>query len=314
MSRQILGIHHVTAFCADPQRNIDFYTGVLGLRLVKVTVNFDDPTTYHFYYGDGAGSPGSVLTFFAWPLGRKGRVGTPQVTATAFAVPVGSLDYWRKRLAGAGVRVSEPRNRFGEQSLPFEDPDGLRLELVPTGGKIVGIPWRGNAVPAEHSIRSIRGITLAVEASEHTASLLTKTMGFNLVAGEEPASRFKTGGGGSIVDVECLPGAPHGAMGVGVVHHVAWRVADQDAQAEWRKTLVRTGANVSPFMDRKYFRSIYFREPGGVLFEIATDPPGFAVDEAEGELGTKLMLPDRYEPARAELERILPKVRLPSPG
>jgi glyoxalase family protein len=197
--------------------------------------------------------------------------------------------------------------------LSFDDPDGLKLELVETRGRGAAAPWRGSPVPESEAIRHVGGITLAVEASEHTAALLTETMRFRRVGEEGAATRFAAGEGEAFVDVECRPDAPHGAMGVGVVHHVAWRVAGDDAQAAWRRTLVRVGRNVSPFMDRNYFRSIYFREPGGVLFEIATDGPGFTADEAEAELGTRLMLPAQYEPARSELENTLPAVRLPRP-
>ena len=308
---RILGIHHITAIAADPQPNLDFYIRVLGLRLVKRTVNFDDPGTYHFYYGDETGRPGTILTFFPWPGARRGRQGTGQVNATTFAIPAYSLDYWRARLTSAGLQLAEIV-RFGEPILSFMDPDGLPLEVAGIGvppGKI----WAGSTVPAEHAIAGIRSATLAEEGYENTARLLTATMGFTLVAQDGARFRYEIDAGGpaATVDVVCMPDARHGSGGAGTVHHIAWRTPDDENQAAWRARLAAAGHNVTPVMDRNYFRSIYFREPGGVLFEIATDPPGFTIDEPVERLGAELSLPPQYEPVRERIEQILPPIQVP---
>jgi len=314
MSEQIEGIHHVTAIAGDPQHNVDFYTGVLGLRLVKLTVNFDDPGTYHLYFGDEAGRPGTILTFFPWPGAPRGRRGVGQATGVAFSVPAGALAYWSERLDRHGVAREEPRDRFGQAVLPFLDPDGLSLELV-AHEAAAQAPRNGGPVPPEVAIRGFFGVTLAEEGYERTAAMLTRTLGFRLVGEEGSRFRFATGAGacGGVVDLACLPDAAPGHTAVGCVHHVAWRAATPEAQAARRGQLIQAGLNVTPAIDRKYFRSIYFREPGGVLFEIATDPPGFAVDEPADELGSHLMLPAWLEPARARVERALPPLRLPQP-
>ena len=312
MEQEISGIHHVTAIAGDPQRNIDFYTGLLGLRLVKLTVNFDDPGTYHFYYGDGQGSPGTLVTFFPWPGAPRGRTGTGQVTVTSFAVPEGSFAYWRERLPEHGVAPAETRSAFGDSLLAFPDPDGLQLELVETGGAAPGRPWEEGPVPAASAIRGLHRVTLSVEGYDRTAALLTETMGFRQAAARDNCFRFETGAGraGSIVDLLCAPDAGPGRVAPGAVHHVAWRTPGEPQQLRWRAVLTSAHAyNVTPVIDRRYFRSIYFREPGGVLFEIATDAPGFTVDEPAAELGRRLQLPERHEPMRAELGRKLPPLR-----
>jgi len=310
---EILGIHHVTAIAGEPQQNIDFYAGFLGLRLVKLTVNYDDPGTYHLYYGDGIGHPGTILTFFPWPGAPKGRKGTGQLTTTSFSMPRGSVGYWVERLSERGIRFEGPTDRFGDQVISFSDPDDLKLELVAHAGAETRSGWNRGPVPREHAIRGFFGVTLSEEGYERTASLLTETMGFRLV--KEDGNRFRyevgAGGPGAMVDVLCQPDAPMGLVSVGTVHHVAWRTPTDEKQIEWRKDLVKARLNVTPVIDRKYFHSIYFREPGGVLFEIATDPPGFTVDEREEELGTRLMLPSRLEPLRADLDHVLPPVKLP---
>jgi catechol 2,3-dioxygenase-like lactoylglutathione lyase family enzyme len=307
------GVHHVTAIAGDPQRNLDFYAGTLGLRLVKLTVNFDDPATYHLYYGDAEARPGTILTFFPWPDAPWGRAGTGQVTAVQFSIPKAAVDYWAERLPARKAACTRTE-RFGETVLALADPDGLRLELVANGDERT--PWTGAGVPAAHAIRGIYGVTLAEEGFERTAELLAGTLGFRKTREEGSRFRFETGAGGAgaVADVECLPDITHGRMGVGTVHHVAWRTPDQASQLLWRDEVARAGANVTPVIDRKYFHSIYFREPGGVLFEIATDVPGFAVDEPVGELGMRLMLPPWLEPRRAEVERALPLLRLPRQG
>jgi catechol 2,3-dioxygenase-like lactoylglutathione lyase family enzyme len=314
LPKQILGLHHVTAIAGEPQQNIDFYTGFLGLRLIKLTVNFDAPETYHLYYGDENGHPGTILTFFPWPGAPKGRRGTGQLTTTSFSIPKASLSYWIERLTNHGIHFEGPSNRFEEQVITFSDPDDLKLELVAHEGAEKRSGWIHGPVPREHAIRGFFGVTLCEEGYERTASLLTQVMGFHLV--EEEGNRFRyevgEGGAGAMVDVLCQPDAPSGLVSVGTVHHVAWRTPDDEQQKDWRSDLVKARLNVTPVIDRKYFHSIYFREPGGVLFEIATDPPGFTVDEKLEELGTKLVLPPWLEPIRTQLQSILPPVKLPS--
>lgn len=309
----ITGIHHVTAIAADPQRNLDFYTDVLGLRLVKLTVNFDDPGSYHFYFGNADGAPGSILTFFPWPNARRGSVGNGQVSATSFAVPAGSLDYWREHLARTGTLMRDSPPRFGETVLSLVDPDGLPLELVETEAIRGATPWTGGAIPANAAIAGFHSATLSAERGEGTAKLLQDVMGFRLIGREGHRSRYQAPGDqpASIVDVVSAPGLPMGRPGAGTVHHIAWRTPDDAQQLAWRRTLVELAHNVSPVMDRTYFHSIYFREPGGILFEIATDPPGFAIDEARDHLGERLMLPPQVEPYRARAELLLPPLTLP---
>ena len=310
MSKTIPGIHHITAIAGDPEKNIAFYTGVLGLRLVKITVNFDDPGSYHFYYGDGRGTPGTILTFFTWPQARRGRIGNGQVTATSFAVPAVSLGFWAERLKGAGVETGPLVERFGETVLPFSDPDGVRLELVGTAQLGASLTWEAGGVPGEFAIAGFHGATLSETGYERTAALLTETMGFRLAAEEQNRFRYETAGGGATrtVDVVCAPGGVDGRVAVGTVHHIAWRTPDDAEEAEWRAGLSGLGYNVSPVMDRVYFHSIYYREPGGVLFEIATDVPGFTADEPVESLGATLRLPPWLEASRARIEEALPAV------
>lgn len=310
--QQIAGIHHITAMAGDPQANLDFYTGVLGLRLVKLTINYDDPGTYHFYYGDGVGNPGTILTFFPWPKANRGRHGTGQVTVSSFAISPGSVDFWQRRLKENGIPFDGPFDRFGDPVLSFSDIDGLRLELVASDRSNPERAWVDGPVPAEHAIRGIHGATLSQQGHERTGKLLTETMGFRLASEDGNRYRYVTaaGGPGSIVDVVATPGTPYGLVSVGTVHHIAWRTPTDEEEAVWRGTLTGLGYNVSPVMDRTYFNSIYFREPGGVLFEIATDKPGFAVDEPAESLGSKLILPRWLEPSREEIERALPAIEL----
>jgi catechol 2,3-dioxygenase-like lactoylglutathione lyase family enzyme len=311
MEKEILGLHHVTAIAGEPQTNIDFYAGVLGLRLIKLTVNFDDPTTYHLYYGDGQGHPGTILTFFPWPGSMRGRIGTGQVTRTSFAVPENALDYWVERLSGHAVAVKESRSLLDERALAFEDPDGLQLELVSSRDANPARAWEHGPVPFEFAIRAFHHVTLSEDGYESTAELLTETLGFRLVDSKENQFRYAVaaGGTGATVDLRCMPDGRPGRVAVGTIHHVAWRTPTDEQQLLWRPALRRY--NVTPVIDRKYFHSLYFREPGGVLFEIATDPPGFTVDEPLSELGSHLLLPPWLEPSRAELEAVLPEVHLP---
>jgi len=313
MSAVTSGIHHVTAICGEPQRNADFYAGLLGLRLVKKTVNFDDPGTYHLYYGDGAGSPGSIMTFFPWVSAPRGRIGAGQLTVISFSFPASSLGYWTERLVESGVRFERPEDRFGETVLRLSDPDGLRLELVaaPDDRREV---WAGGPVPAEHTVRGFHHVTLASSDPAETSRLMSDTLGFRQTGEAEGRTRFEAGEGGpgNTVDVADGTGFPWGTMGVGTVHHVAFRVPDEEAQLELRERVAALGYNVTPVLDRNYFRSIYFREPGGILFEVATDPPGFAADEDPEHLGESLKLPPWLEPQRDRLEDVLPPLRAPA--
>ena len=312
MRKPIEGIHHVTAMASDPQANVDFYTGVLGLRLVKRTVNFDDPGTYHLYYGDEVGHPGTILTFFPWPGARRGVQGAGQATVTSFSVPEGSLGYWTERLSRLGVDFQEPRPRFDEEVLTVLDPDGLRLELVARAEADDRAPWLGGGVPAEHAIRGFEGVTLTEWNAQVTEEVLAGTLGFRRVAEAGDRIRFEVGAGGpgTRVDVLAAPSAVRGHVSAGTVHHVAWRSADEPDQLAWREAISETGLYVTPVLDRQYFRSIYFREPGGVLFEIATDPPGFTRDETAETLGTALKLPPWLEPSRERIQAALPPIEV----
>ncbi|TDQ47568.1 VOC family protein [Actinorugispora endophytica] len=313
MSVRPSGIHHVTAIASDPQANADFYRKALGMRLVKRTVNFDSPDTYHLYYGDRAGNPGTVMTFFPWPDAPRGRIGAGQATVTSFSVPEGSLGWWQTHLARLGVESSRPAERLEEDVLSLRDPDGLVIELVASTDHHDTDPWDGGEVPLEHAIRGIRAVTLTERDHEQTAAMLQGQLGFTLAAEQGDRLRFRTGaagdGVGDIVDVIASPGARLGHVAAGTVHHVAYRAPDQQAQADWRQTLLDAGVDVTEVRDRSYFTSIYFREPGGVLLEIATDGPGFDYDEPLLELGRRLRLPPWLEPGRAQIEQGLPVLK-----
>lgn len=308
MNNQILGLHHVTAICGDAQINFDFYSGVLGLRLVKRTVNFDDPGTYHLYYGDYSGRPGTLVTFFAWSGTPLGMPGTGQVVATAFAIPRSSGDFWKKHLAANNVIVTEIATRFDDEVLSFRDPDGMFIELIESAEDPGFVAWSEGPIPTEYAIRSLHSVTAEEEGHELTAKLLTETLGFRLT--KQDCNRFRcesgAGGQGTVIDLVCTPDLSRGRVARGSVHHIAWRTENDDTQLDWRTKIVELGYNVSPVMDRDYFHSIYFREPGGVLFEIATDPPGFTKDEPLEELGVHLKVPSWLEPVRPQIERILP--------
>lgn len=316
MSRVIPGFHHVTMIAGNAQKNMEFYVGLLGQRLVKQTVNFDDPGTYHFYYGDETGSPGSILTFFPIAGAPRGRKGTGQTTAVALTIPESSLSYWLDRLAAAGVHVRGLSTRFGERVAAFEDPDGLTLELVAVPGAEAAAGWAGGTVPAEHGIRGVHSVTMSVADQGPSAELLTGKMGFHPTGREGIRTRYATGDGGpgSLVDLLEQPGVPRGHVAVGSVHHIAWRTADDAEQEAWRSDLAEAGFHVTPMQDRQYFHSVYFREPGGVLFEIATDPPGFTFDESVGQLGSALRLPPWLEASRSRIEERLPRVTVPKNG
>lgn len=314
MPFQTSGLHHVTAIGGDPQRNVDFYLRTLGLRLVKTTVNFDDPGTYHLYYGDESGKPGTLLTFFPWRGAPRGRIGTGQATTTSFSVPEHSIGWWKRHLDAAGVTVSEVVNRDEEEALLFRDPDGLQLALVAHPQEDPRNPWDTPMVPAEHAIRGLHSVTMSVTREDATAGMLIEGLGLSLASEDRNRFRFAAsdGGPGALVDVVVTPNSPKGLVAAGTVHHVAWRAPDEETQAAWREELIERGVGVTSIRDRQYFRSIYFREPGGVLLEIATDQPGFAIDEPLLELGKALKLPPWLEPDRERIESSLPELELPS--
>ena len=326
----VFGIHHVTAITSNPQKNIDFYTGDLGLRLVKLTVNQDDPTAYHLYFGDELGRPGTILTFFHWPNIPRGRRGTSQVTATSFLIPENSINHWIDRFKSRQIEYNGPYKRFNdEQVITFHDPDGLELELVAhtsAEDRNVNV-WKEGPIPVDDAIRGFYSVTLSEEGYERTASVLTDELGF--IPTLQDGSRFRYEisstassstnldteqggvGGAKVVDVLCLPYAQQAIIGIGSVHHVAFRTPTDEQQLVLRRNIVKARLNATPVIDRFYFHSVYFREPGGVLFEIATNPPGFAVDEKLDALGTRLVLPPWLESMRSDLERILPPVIYP---
>jgi glyoxalase family protein len=310
MLSPIPGLHHVTAIASDPQRNLDFYTEVLGLRFVKRTVNFDDPGTYHFYFGDDAGSPGTILTFFPWPQAARGHSGAGEVTKTAFSVPATSLEFWLERLTGQGVLVEQTGKRFEEQVLTFADPDGMKMEIVAHADAGAGKAPRFAPVPPEHAIRGFFGVTLLEQQAEKTAAILNM-MGFKRIGEEGSRLRFAAEGNalGNHIDLVVDPTAKFGRAGAGSVHHIAFRAQDDRAQREWREEIAKH-LEVTPVLDRTYFHSIYFREPGGVLFELATDPPGFALDEPIESLGEELRIPQWLESRRSFIEKRLVPVTL----
>lgn len=303
------GLHHVTAIAGNPLRNLDFYTRILGLRLVKRTVNFDDPGTYHFYYGDETGSPGTVLTFFPWEHAIKGQVGVGENSRTAFRIPAGALGYWTQRFVEKGVAHEAIVKRFGESVLPFSDPDGTSLALVGVLDADAAPVWSNGDIPTEHAIRGFFGVTLLLADAARTGAILTDVLGFTEAGREGSTVRYRAAGSspGTVVDIHEAKGVEHGRQGRGSVHHIAFRAADDTAQAAMARKLVSAhGVRPTDQRDRCYFRSIYFREPGGVLFEIATDVPGFAVDEPVASLGRALKLPPFLEPQRARIEKVLP--------
>jgi glyoxalase family protein len=308
----VLGYHHITCIAGDPQENVDFYAGVLGLRLVKRSVNQDDPTTYHLFYADAHGTPGTDLTFFPWPQLPPARPGVGLAVEVALAVPEGSLGFWAERLSRYGTAVHGLEVSFGEVRLRFEDPHGLPLALVEVRGRGFA-PWEDSPVPADFQVRGLHGARVWEASLALTEYFLVEVLGF-VPAGEEGGwHRYAAGGGGSgcVLDVREKPLGPPGRWGVGGVHHLAWRVRDDEHQAEVRRRVAWAGGNPTPVIDRFWFKSVYFREPGGVLLELATDGPGFTVDEAPEQLGTALVLPPWLEPSRGLLEARLRPLRYP---
>jgi glyoxalase family protein len=320
MTRIMPGLHHVTAICGPPQPNLDFYVGRLGQRLVKKTVNFDSPDTYHLYYGDRTGSPGTILTFFPFVDAGPGRAGPGMASALAYAVPSGGLDAWIGRLAEDGIEFEGPSERFGERFISVIDPDGMRVELIELGraNESSGADEPPEPASGEPFADGFHSATLWISDLAPTARVLTDLFGYEAVGHETQGGlerlRFRSPlrARGSVVDLVRSDTRSIGLQGAGTIHHVAFRAEDDTAQREWRERALTAGLDVTPVIDRQYFNAIYFREPGGVLFEIATDPPGFAIDEAPGELGTQLKLPPRYEAHRRNIERVLPNLRVPA--
>jgi glyoxalase family protein len=314
--QSISGIHHITAISSAAAENLDFYERVLGLRLVKQTVNFDDPYTYHLYYGAADGAPGTILTFFPWERMPRGRPAAGMIVATAFAVPRAVLSYWVERLTTSGA-APQTESRFGETVLRFSDPHGLPLELIGTDALPAASHWEESPVDRAHAILGFHAATALVNHLDSTRTLLTGSMGMTLAGRENNRCRFKMSGTdsqGQFLDVVVDPGAPEGRQGSGTVHHIAFRAKTDTEQLLWQATLRREGYSVTEVRDRSYFKSIYFHEPGGILFEIATDAPGFAVDEPVAHLGKSLMLPAQYEGIRTRIEAGLPPLKLGSGG
>lgn len=313
MATSVHGLHHVTAIAGNPQENLDFYSGVLGMRLVKKSVNQDVIDTYHLFYADSAGSPGTDLTFFPWPDMDPARLGVGFTVEVPFAIKPGSLPYWQARLAAAGVQTGALETRFGEKVLPFRDPHGLQLALVEVAPDRPFVPWAGSPVPAEHQLRGMHLVRLWERDLQLTEMLLTRVMGFTPIGEENGWHRYGVEGGasGKLVEVKELPAERRGAWGTGGVHHVAWRVRDNAEEMELRQVLQQMGLSPTPPIDRFWFQSVYFREPGGALFELATDGPGFARDEDPAHLGEQLILPPWLEAQRGEIEAGLTPLVMP---
>src|SRR5690554_636202 len=307
MKTNILGLHHITAISNSAQGNHDFYTNVLGLRLVKKTVNFDDPGTYHFYFGDEQGTPGSIITFFPWEGIGKGVNGAGMATHTAYSVPSGSFDFWKKRLEGYGIE-SQESVIFNEKVLSFNDPDGMQLLLVVAEKQDNREPWTTDQVGADVAVRGFHTVTLTLRSAEATVKVLTDILGYSQIKHEGNRYRFAvdTVDAANFIDILEDPAAPNGRGAAVTNHHIAFRVKDDNILMEVRKKVVAAGLNITPKIDRDYFFSLYFREPGGVLFEIATDNPGFTVDESLDSLGSSLRLPKKYEGMRQKIEEVLP--------
>jgi len=311
MENKILGLHHITAIAGDAKRNFDFYSKVLGLRFIKKTVNFDDPGTYHFYFGDEVGSAGTILTFFPWGEGiQQGRKGSGMATEIGYSVPKGSLDFWQKRFEKYNVIYNKPAEKFGEKYLTFLDPDGLKLELIESKTEDNRKAWETDEVKADVATKGFHNITLTLNNIKATAAILTDIFGYKLIDQEVNRYRYATDAveSAAIVDLVELPEEKRGLNANGTVHHVAFRVPNDEILMKFREKIEDYGLSITPQIDRQYFHSLYFREPGGVLFEIATDNPGFTVDESLEELGQNLKLPAQYEPQRAAIEAHLVKI------
>lgn len=313
MKNSVHGIHHLTAIAGDAQENLNFYVGVMGMRLVKKSVNQDVPDTYHLFYADGAGTPGTDLTFFPWPQMGPGRLGVGLIVEVPFAVPKGSLNYWRARFDKLGVSYRDLETRFGEPTLPFKDPHGMQLSLVETDETRQFVPWEKSPVPPEHQLRGMHCVRLWERQLVPTETLLTRYMGFSLLGKEAEWSRYLVDGGGSgkIIELRELPQEQRGTWGTGAVHHVAWRMKDSAEEMAMRELLESAGQAPTEQIDRFWFKSVYFREPGEVLFELATDGPGFDRDESMENLGEQLILPPWLEEYRDKIEAALPPLQMP---
>jgi glyoxalase family protein len=311
MENKILGIHHITAIAGDAQRNFNFYSKILGLRFIKKTVNFDDPGTYHFYFGDEVGSAGTILTFFPWGEGiQQGRKGSGMATEIGYSVPKGSLDFWVKRLDQYNVIYNKPSEKFGERYVSFLDPDGLKLELIESKTEDNRKAWETSEIKAENALKGFHNITLTLTDIKPTAAILTNVFGYELIDQNVNRYRYATTAveNAAIVDLVELPDEKKGHVANGSVHHVAFRVKNDEILMHFREKIEALGLGITPQIDRQYFHSLYFREPGGVLFEIATDNPGFTIDETLEDLGKGLKLPPQYESRRGEIERHLAKI------
>ena len=310
MEDKILGLHHITAIAGEAKRNFNFYTRILGLRLVKKTVNFDDPTTYHLYYGDKAGTPGTILTFFPWEGIETGRRGASQVTEIGYSIPDTSFDFWLKRFETHNIIYNKVSQKFGERYLTFIDPDGLKLELTASKYPDNRLPWETQEVPAEHATKGFHHITITTNKIQPTANVLTNIFGYRLLESQVNRFRYITDSveQANIVDIVEVPAEKAGHIAGGSVHHVAFRVKDDQVLMNFREKIEAAGFNITEKIDRNYFYSLYFREPGGVLFELATDNPGFAVDEMADQLGSALKLPEQYEKDREAISHQLPKL------
>jgi len=311
LSPVVAGIHHITAIAGDAQKNYDFYTQVLGLRLVKKTVNFDDPQTYHFYFGNEKGEPGTIITFFPWSkLAYKGRKGTGQVTTIAYSITKDSLSYWTERLTNPGIVSFGPFNRFDEEVILIEDPDGIEIELVAAKNELPK-GWSNGSIPEEYSIRGFHSAAFSLNSIQRTADVLTNLLGFEMIKEEGNRTRYSSSGSkiGSYIDILQIDAALNGTIGAGSVHHIAFRAENEEAQLNLRTRLIKNKLAVTEVVDRSYFKSIYFREPGNILFEIATDAPGFLIDEEEAVLGQQLKLPQWLESERSKIENSLPPIK-----
>ena len=311
MENKILGLHHITAIAGDAKRNFNFYSNILGLRFIKKTVNFDDPGTYHFYFGDEVGSAGTILTFFPWGEGiQQGRKGAGMATEIGYSVPKGSLDFWQKRFEQYNVIYNKPAEKFGEKYLTFLDPDGLKLELIESKTGDDRKPWETAEVKADVATRGFHNITLTLNSIKATAAILTEIFGYKLIEQDVNRYRYATDAveNAAIVDLVELAEEKRGHVANGSVHHVAFRVQNDEILMHFREKIEEYGLSITPQIDRNYFHSLYFREPGGVLFEIATENPGFTVDESLEELGQNLKLPEQYEADRAAIEAHLVKI------
>jgi glyoxalase family protein len=311
MENTILGIHHITAIAGDVKRNFEFYSKILGLRFIKKTVNFDDPGTYHFYFGDEVGSAGTILTFFPWGQGiQQGRKGSGMATEIGYSVPVGSIDFWMKRFEHYNVIYNKPAEKFGEKYLTFLDPDGLKLELIESKTPDTRKAWETNEINSNVGLKGFHNITLTLNNTKATATILTEVFGYKLIEQEVNRFRFATAvvESAAIVDLVELPDEKRGHVANGSVHHVAFRVKNDESLMHFHEIISKKGLGITEQIDRQYFHSLYFREPGGVLFEIATDNPGFTVDETLENLGKELKLPSQHESKRKEIEAHLVKI------